>query len=250
MLRHVAWTWVCLDVGRLDSFIVLPPVQHSNHNPIVVKVLGTHETNHPPRFFCLSVSLLSLYLFSFTWPAWQFGEHTKGQLRQTHFLCDRVPGGWLKARKVPPFLLDSKHLLTCSKLYVLQQLSAHFFRSITRCWCFLWVFKLFFPSQQWVKSQVSGLVSTMRLWGCWFNPRPGHTKDFTNGSCCLPAGWPELGGLAHPVIAVHGTAAAHRSNRGWVKCGGQISYPSGCDNHWDLNLLNLPFSQSQVFGSV
>lgn len=40
----------------------------------------------------------------------------------------------------------------------------------------------------------------------------------------------DLGGLHHPMIPWHGTTAAHHSLRGWVKCGGDILHPSGCDN--------------------
>ena len=38
--------------------------------------------------------------------------------------------------------------------------------------------------------QLSGLVvrvSALRLGGRGFDPRPGHTKDYKNGTQCLPA---------------------------------------------------------------
>lgn len=45
---------------------------------------------------------------------------------------------------------------------------------------------------QWFRGRVSALL----LVGCWFEPRPGRTKDYKNATHCLPAWYSglELGG--------------------------------------------------------
>lgn len=44
------------------------------------------------------------------------------------------------------------------------------------------------------------------------------------------------GGLDLQMISERGTAAAHRSLRGCVKCAEQISHSQVCDSQWDFNL--------------
>jgi len=89
-----------------------------------------------------------------------------------------------------------------------------------------------------LESTPCGRVSALRLGGRGFDPRPGHTKDYKNGTHCLPA-WHSasgvgIGGLDHHMIPERSTAAAHRSLRGWVKCGEQISHIQVCDNQWNF----------------
>lgn len=61
----------------------------------------------------------------------------------------------------------------------------------------------------------SGIVSALGLVGCGFDPGLCHTRDCKNvfGTPYLGVG---IGGLDHPTIPGRGTAAAHRSLRGYL----------------------------------
>lgn len=79
--------------------------------------------------------------------------------------------------------------------------------------------------------------------GCGFNPWPG-SEDQRPKTIeivlidSLLGGWSikgidmvfyiVLGGLDHPLIPERSTAASHGALR-WVKCGGQIWHPLGCE---------------------
>lgn len=78
--------------------------------------------------------------------------------------------------------------------------------------------------------------------------QPAHSKD--HGAHCFPARhslWG--GGLDHPRIPEHGTAAAPLSLGGGIQCGGRLSHLSECHNRWDFRTLPLlPSGQMESFG--
>lgn len=70
----------------------------------------------------------------------------------------------------------------------------------------------------------TGGVSSLRVGGCGFDPRPCQTKDFKDGPHCVPA-W-------HSRLALWCYTCSRRG--WWFRCGRQITHSSGFDNHWDF----------------
>lgn len=95
----------------------------------------------------------------------------------------------------------------------------------------------------------SGRVSTLRLGGCGFDSRPGRTKDYKNGTDCLPA-W-------HSALRV-GLAVVFRSpNELWAphRCCPLLRESNAEDKlHvlWDVTLSGIlilnPRKQNQSSG--
>lgn len=88
----------------------------------------------------------------------------------------------------------------------------------------------------------------------WVQSPSGSYPRHKNGSHCLPAWHPVfrvwIGGLDHSVIPGRGSAAVHRSLRGWVKRRGNILHRSGCDNHCHFNSNFNSAVAMYAFGAV